>query len=276
MLRDCDLHLITIVTPHNTHSQLALQCLRAGRHVVCEKPFALTTGECDRMIAESKNRRCLVTAFHNRHWDGCILEVVRQIGRGAIGQIVRIQIHLGSYGKPGDWWRSSRSISGGIFYDWGVHFLEYALQLIEAPLVEVSGFRKMGHWARQTVWKDDTNEDDAFLVARFASGQWLTLCASHIDAGPSSGLLQITGTKGTYILDHNRWQIIRKQGSRITTRTGPHPPSQWMRFYDNVVQHLTKGTVLAISPEWARRPIHIFDLARRSATKGRAMRARYG
>ena len=42
--------LITIITPHNTHAPLALQALKAGRHVVCEKPMAIKTAECDAMI----------------------------------------------------------------------------------------------------------------------------------------------------------------------------------------------------------------------------------
>ena len=43
MLKESDVNLVTIITPHNTHASLALQCLRAGRHVVCEKPLAITT-----------------------------------------------------------------------------------------------------------------------------------------------------------------------------------------------------------------------------------------
>ena len=68
------------------------------------------------------------------------------------------------YGKPGDWWRTSKSISGGILYDWGVHLLEYALQLIDSEMVEVAGYAKTGFWAKETKWKDDTNEDEAIAI----------------------------------------------------------------------------------------------------------------
>ncbi len=47
MLRRSPVDLVTVITPHNTHAKLVLQCLRAGRHVVVEKPFAITTAECD-------------------------------------------------------------------------------------------------------------------------------------------------------------------------------------------------------------------------------------
>ncbi len=110
MLKKSDVNLVAIITPHNTHAALAVQCLRAGRHVVCEKPLAITTAECDRMIAEAKRAGVVLSTYHNRHWDGCILEAVdRVLGHGAVGDVFRIEAHMGAYGKPGDWWRSSRA-----------------------------------------------------------------------------------------------------------------------------------------------------------------------
>jgi len=70
MLRKSDVNLVTIITPHNTHAKLALQCLKAGRHVVCEKPLAITTAECDAMIAAAKKSGVVLSTYHNRHWDG--------------------------------------------------------------------------------------------------------------------------------------------------------------------------------------------------------------
>ena len=118
MLRKSDVNLITIITPHNTHAKLALHALRAGRHVVCEKPLAITTAECDAMIAAAKKSGVVLSTYHNRHWDGCILQAVEQIvGKGAIGEVYRIEAHAGGFRRPRDWWRSSKTISGGILYD---------------------------------------------------------------------------------------------------------------------------------------------------------------
>ena len=62
----------------------------------------------------------------------------------------------------------------------------------------------------------------------------------------------------------------------IRLTSGGHLPSESHRFYENVVAHLRDGADLVISPEWARRPIHILDLAGRSAREGVALRASYG
>jgi len=202
LLKKSDVDLVTIVTPHNTHARLVLQALAAGRHVVCEKPMAVTTAECDAMIAAAKKDRVVLTAYHNRHWDGCILRAVKKIRSGVVGEVIRVEAHMGGRSKPGDSWRSSRSISGGILYDWGVHLLEYALQLVDGEMVEVTGFAKTGFWAPKTAWKKDTNEDEGFAVVRFNTGAWLTLTISQIDSNPKRGVLEITGTKGTYIMEH--------------------------------------------------------------------------
>ncbi|MAE67036.1 MAG: dehydrogenase [Phycisphaeraceae bacterium] len=275
MLRRSGANLAAIITPHNTHAKLAIQCMRAGRHIVCEKPFAVTTAECDRMIEASRRHRVALSTYHNRHWDGCVLQALDIIRKGTIGEIVRAEAAMGGYSKPGDWWRSSRSISGGILYDWGVHFLEYALQLIDDRMVEVTGFAHHGFWAPKTPWKKDTIEDEASLVVRFARGAWLKLTMTTIDASPSSNWFEITGTQGKLEFDHQRWTTTVPRGARTVTTSGSNPPHQYQRFYANIRDHLVRGTPLIITPQWARRPIHVLDLAVQSARKGRAMRTKY-
>lgn len=70
MLKRADLDLVTIITPHNTHAPLAIQCLNAGVNVVCEKPLAITSSEVKDMIKAAKNNKVMLSTFHNRRWDG--------------------------------------------------------------------------------------------------------------------------------------------------------------------------------------------------------------
>ena len=277
MLKKSDVHLLAIITPHNTHARLAIQCLKAGRHVVTEKPFAVTTAECDAMIAAAKRGKAVLSTYHNRHWDGCALEAVRQIVKeGVIGDVFRIEAHMGGYGKPGDWWRTSKSISGGILYDWGVHLLEYSLQILKgAGLAEVAGFAHKGFWAPQTAWKKDTNEDEGFALARFTNGAWLSLTISSLDSNPKHGWLEITGTRGSYVFDGGTWEVTHVRDGQTVVTKGRNPQGEGWKLYQNVADHLVKGKPLVITPEWARRPIHILDLANQSAKKGTALKAKY-
>ena len=275
MLTKSAVDLIAFITPHNTHAKLAVQALKAGRHVICEKPMAITTAECDAMIAAARKSRVVLSAYHNRHWDGPIQNAVRHIQSGMIGDVVRVEAHCGSRNKPGDWWRTSKSISGGILYDWGVHLLEYSLQIIRSDIIEVAGHAKTGYWASRTKWKKDCIEDEAFASVRFASGQWLTLLVSAIDSNPRRGILDVTGTSGSYVLDWDFNECHRRDGNRTKVRRFKNPASEWWRYYQNIADHLTKKENLVITAEWARRPIHILELAGCSARKGTALRARY-
>ena len=277
MLRKSAVNLAVIITPHNSHARLALQCLKGGCHVVCEKPLAITTAECDRMMAEARKHKVMLSTYHNRHWDGCILRAVKLIkDKKAIGDVYRVECRMGSFGQPGDWWRSSKSISGGILYDWGVHLLEYALQLIDTEISEVSAFAVNGIWADKTPWKKDANEDEATAVVRFRNGAMLTLTISQLDTNPKPGMLEIKGTRGTYIMDHTTYTLIQPRGKRTVTTKSPNVPDRHNLYYRNVIEHLVKGVPLVITPEWARRPIHILDLADRSAKSGRTLKAKYG
>ncbi|MFA6288623.1 MAG: Gfo/Idh/MocA family oxidoreductase [Opitutaceae bacterium] len=276
MLKKSAVNLIVLITPHNTHAPLALQCLRAGRHVVCEKPLAITTREVDAMIAAAKKSGVMLSTYHNRHWDGRIIQAVELIKKQKlIGDIVRIEAHMGNYGKPGDWWRTSRSISGGILYDWGVHLLEYALQLIKAPITEVSGFTHEGFWGPQTPWKKDANEDEGFAVVRFKGGQWLTLAITQLDSKPKEGMLEITGTTGSLVLEWNHVKLYQHRDGNVITTQIPCPKDQGELYYQNVRDHLVHKKPLVITAEWSRRPIHILDLAAQSAKKGLSLRAKY-
>lgn len=277
MLKKGDVNLITIITPHNTHAKLAIAALNAGKHVVCEKPLAITTEECDAMIAAARKNKVVISTYHNRHWDGPILNAMKHMGQGLVGDVVRVEAHMSGYGKPGDWWRSSKSISGGILYDWGVHLLEYSLQILgaQAKIDQVTAFAKKGFWSGQTKWKNDTNEDEGYAIARFSNGSWLSLLVSSIDNNPRRGFVEVTGTKGSYIVDWNANEFICKKGGATVITKYPNPQGEGWKFYQNVADHLVKGEKLVITGEWARRPIHILDLADKSARKGQTLKAKY-
>ncbi len=274
MLEESDVELVVVITPHNTHATLGLQILDAGRHCILEKPMAITTAECDFLIDAAKKHGVTVSTYHNRHWDGWILKALDVVRSGVIGNVVRVDLRMGGHAKPGTWWRSSRSVSGGVLYDWGVHLLEYALQIITAPATEVSGYAAEGHWAAQpdAAYPNDANEDEAQLVVRFETGQRINLTITTLDATLKRGFVEIVGTKGTHLIEWGEYEttVVQPDGSRQITKA-KNPPDEGYRFYQNIAAHLTAGEPLVITGEWARRPIHILDLAMQSAKQGRAL-----
>lgn len=276
MLAGSNVDLVTVITPHNTHAPLGLQILAAGRHCVLEKPMAVTTEECDTLISTARDQGVVVSTYHNRHWDGWIMKAIEVVRAGTIGDIVRVDLRMGSHAVPKKWWRSSRSISGGVLYDWGVHLLEYALQLIPADVTEVSGYAFEGHWASHpeaAFPPTDANEDEAQVAVRFTTGQRVNLTVTQLDTNPKRGFMEVVGTKGSFLwAEWGSCDIIEAlpdQSRRVTTIVPPK--SDGHRFYQNIAEHLTGRAPLVITGEWARRPIHILDLAARSARQGRAL-----
>ena len=156
-----------------------------------------------------------------------------------------------------------------------MHILEYTLQVVNSDILEVNGFSWSGIWAPETKWKNDTNEDDAFLTVRYASGAWSTLAMTSIDSRPNANWFKITGTKGTYLMNWDAGEIVTHDGNKTISTRIPNQQGEGWKLYQNIADHLTKGEKLIITPEWARRPIHILDLACRSAKKGASLRAKY-
>jgi predicted dehydrogenase len=158
-----------------------------------------------------------------------------------------------------------------------VHLLEYALQIIDSEMTEVSGYAHSGFWAKQTKWGKDGNEDEATAIVRFKSGVMLNLRISAIDSNPKPGVVEFVGTKGTYVMDFRQFDLQTHSAANETIITrASNPQGEGWKLYKNVANHLTKGTQLVITPEWARRPIHILDLAGQSAKLGRALPAKHG
>ncbi|MEM8876000.1 MAG: Gfo/Idh/MocA family oxidoreductase [Planctomycetota bacterium] len=273
--------LLLNITPHDLHYPLARQCLMAGKHVVNEKPFVITTAEADKLIALAEKRKLLLSTYHNRHWDGWILRAIREIvEKQTIGRVHRIEAHMGSYQAPRDWWRSRKSVSGGILYDWGVHLLEYCFQILPGEMVEVSGFKAEGHWpsvAKKIDYRDDHVEDEAFAVIRFDDGALVNLSISHVRSDGLPDFLTFVGDRGSYGINWSGW-THRKTGrnGKIKETTGKHPKSQGHKFYANVARALAGEEDLIITPQWARRPIHAIDLAVRSAEQNKTLKTKYG
>ena len=282
LLARSNAQVIAIITPHDTHAPLAIQCLQAGRHVVCEKPFAIGTAACDEVIAAAEKAGKILSTYHNRHWDGWILRAAEKIlgPEKVIGDVYKVRLTSGRRDMPKNWWRSDFAKSGGILYDWGVHLLENALQLLPgAKLTEVTGFHHTGYWAglapKDQPWVTTPIEDEGRLIARFHTGQWIEMVVSTLDRH-SHNLIEVVGTEGVYTITWPGYEIWKTDGSgTATTVSGRHYESAYPRFYQNIAAHLLHAEPLIITPQYARRMIHIIDLGIQSARSGRALPAAY-
>jgi len=129
LLADPNVEIVTIATPNHFHAEIAIRALRAGKHVISEKPVCLTSDELESVIAVSKETGRLFTVHQNRRWDCDFMMMKEAYHCGKLGEIFRIESRIqGSRGCPGDW-RSVKP-SGGMIYDWGVHLIDQMFQIV--------------------------------------------------------------------------------------------------------------------------------------------------
>ncbi len=275
MLAEDVVDMCVVITPHNTHAKLAIQCLNAGKHVVVEKPMCITYNEATRMIAAARKNRVMLSVFHNRRWDGDYLAIKKCIADGLIGEIFHIEACMAEWEKPRKWWRSDKQISGGAFYDWGAHYLDWVLGLVpEAKMTHVTGF-----FHQDVVWKQ-TNEDQVQAIIRFDTGCVADVQLSSVAFAPRAHW-RILGTKGA-IEDWgqpHKWPRPRSSFA-VRTEVKGYPAkmevdyleSQWPAYYQNIADHLMKGTELVVKPEESARTIAIMEYAEKSSRHSRTLK----
>jgi len=259
VLLDPEVEAVTIVTPHNTHAELALKAINSGKSVIVEKPMCLTINEADEMISAARRKCVTLTVFHNRRLDGDFLAIKEIVNRGLIGKVFHIEAFGGDYDHPGHWWRSDKKVSGGAFYDWGAHFLDWTLNIVGERIVGVNGY------FHKLVWDDVTNEDQVEAVISFESGSIADVQLSSI-AIVGKPKWRILGTKGG-ILDMGSGETfkmyINYQGYNLET-TVNYEKTDWRQYYVNFAEHLLHGKGLLVKPEEARRVIAVMQMAERS------------
>ncbi len=284
---DPSIDVVIVSTPPNTHEAITTQMLRAGKHVVSEKPFCLTTVEADKLIQLANDYQRALTVYQCRRWDPDYLAIRQVLQHETIGAVFHIETFIGSYAHPCAYWHSHEPISGGVFYDWGSHYIDWILQLIPDTVVSVRGVE------HKRVWHDVTNADHSVVYVRFAGGQEAEFMHSDI-AAAMKPKWYILGTQGA-IVGHWRQETVKTRrwsGDLIEEHLAPSealpelyvytremngaiheqhlmlPEAPLYAFHRNLANHLHCGEPLAVPPEESRRNIAVMEAAKHSAERG--------
>jgi scyllo-inositol 2-dehydrogenase (NADP+) len=187
------LELIAISSPNASHYPLAKAALEAGRHVVVDKPFAVTSTQARELGEIAKAKGVKAMPFQNRRWDGDFLTVRKLIADDKLGQIFRFESRFDRWRgepKPG-WMRADwAERAENIVHDIGTHLIDQALVLF-GPVTQVYAELK----ARRA---GVVSFDDAFLALTHANGvsSHLYMSASAGQAGPR---MSVFAGKGAYL-----------------------------------------------------------------------------
>ena len=218
MLAACpEIEAVSVCTWTAAHAQCAIAALNAGKHVLCEKPMAMTVEEAEAMqAAAEKNNRLLMIGFVRRFGNDCAI-MKDFIDNGYFGDIYYAKAtYLRRTGCPGGWFGDKARSGGGPLIDLGVHIIDLCRYLMGNPKpVSVYGatFNKLGNrsnikskagYISQTRENEDifNVEDLATAMIRFDNGSVLQIEASFsLNIEKDEGVLQFFGTKAGAKLD---------------------------------------------------------------------------
>ena len=106
-----DIHIIYVVLPNSMHREFVVRAAKAGKHVICEKPMALTTDECDEMIDACKSANRLLSIGYRLHFEPHNLEMMRLRREKVFGGVTRMVAENGLKDVKG--WRIDKELAGG-------------------------------------------------------------------------------------------------------------------------------------------------------------------
>lgn len=264
-----EVDLAVIVLPHNLHAAVSIQCSRAGKHVVVEKPMCVTVEEANAMIDAARQAGKMLSVFHNRRQDDDYRTLRRLIvDEGLIGDVFSVEIFSGGYSAQNpQWWRSSKKISGGYFYDWGAHFLDWMFGILPGKMTDISGY------FHKRVWHEVTNEDQVQAVLRFDSGAVANITMTSI-AHAGKPRWWVLGEKGAIVDRGGYFEVtgnFEANGHKAVLKVPYKNASEWQTYYANVAAHLLDGAELDVKPEQARRIIAVLEGAEKASQAGHSL-----
>ena len=290
LANDSSVDVVIIATAPNSHANLAVQMMDAGKHVVCEKPLAINRKETAAMVEMAEKKGVHLSCHQNRRWDVDYLAIKQALLDGLIGDLFYLETFVGGFHHPCAYWHSHAKISGGLAYDWGGHYLDWIVSLVPERVKTVIST------SQKRVWHDVTNADQERIQIRFAGGQEAEFIHSDIAAVPKPKWY-LLGTQGAII---GHWKDVveyeidpdlyfeqhvipatemppdltlhrRHHFGQIVTQNLAIPQRRHYLFHQNIADHLLTGEPLAAPLEHSVRVVAILEAAAKSAANGGTM-----
>jgi scyllo-inositol 2-dehydrogenase (NADP+) len=220
LLRDPAIELVVVNTPNGTHFELASEALRAGKHVLIEKPVGTTAAEIDALFALGREMNRQVFGYQNRRWDSDFLAVRQVVESGQLGQLIEVHFRFDRYKMAihTKVFKEEPTTPGsGLHFDLGPHLLDQAISLFGTP----ASFRKtLGSF------RPHSRVADYFqLHLTYPSGLNVYITSSLLVADPGPAFV-LHGTQGSLRKARTDVQEAQLDGgmSPLDAAYGVEPP----------------------------------------------------
>lgn len=275
LLEDDAVKLVIITTPNPLHASMAKRALEAGRHVLLEKPFTVTTAEADELIELAENSGRVLSVFQNRRFDGDFLTLRQVIDEGKLGEVLDYEAHFDRYSpvRP-ERWRERDEPGSGILYDLGSHLIDQALVLFGMPGTVRADIRRQ---------RADSRVDDYFSIeldygrlrARLQAGMLVRRPGPHFAVHGSRGSFVKYGMdpqeaalyegqtpdKAIGEEPEAQWGELVTDDDRRSIQRVPTRPGRYMTFFDELADAIEGKPSSVADPRWSRETIRIIECA---------------
>ncbi len=192
---DPDVDAVVIGLPNYLHAPVTVQMLEAGKHVLCEKPMALSVAEGEEMLAASRRTGRKLMIAHMWRFDREILWLRELVASGVLGKVFKVKSHaiwLYEGPPPGAWFVTRDLAGGGALADMGIHSID-TLRYVLGEARPVKVLANVG-----THFRDIALDDTATAMVEFEGGIVGLVEAGwyHLYADGLEGYTQVYGTQG--------------------------------------------------------------------------------
>jgi predicted dehydrogenase len=290
VLRRADVHIVSIALPNHLHAPVALAALKAGKHVMLDKPIATSARDAARLAAEARRRRRLLMVGQNQRFTPAVQTLRQMVERGVLGEVYHAKaMWLRRSGIPriGSWYTRKKLAGGGCTYDIGVHVLDQTLYLMgEFTATSVFGQmsakfgpRGLGNcsWGRGEIDPRKTFdvEDASIALIRLRSGRTVQLetsWARHQAVDDINGT-QLFGTDAGATTSPLQLFHSGRRGYCVES-IEPLPPRVNPNRMVHFINVLLGQEKLHVPPAESVKVQRILDAIYRSAATGREVRLR--
>ena len=216
MLADPAIDAVIICTPSGLHADQAVQALREGKHVVLEKPMALSVADCEKLCREAELSRCLLTVISQHRFREDVQTVKRLIDEGAFGKLVMCDLYMKywrdpSYYASGAWRGTWQMDGGGALMNQGIHGVDLMRYMV--------GDAKLLRGRAKTLVHDIEVEDTAAALVEFDCGALGVIEASTSAYPGFSRRIEIHGSKGYATLVDSTLERLCVSGEVLVEQT---------------------------------------------------------
>lgn len=265
-----DIDVIAVCSPNGLHAQHSIDGLKAGFHVLCEKPMGLTVKECGEMIqtAERANKRLF--AIKQNRYNPPVAAVKELIDAGKLGNVLSVQLscfwnrNIDYYANS---WKGTKDLDGGTLFTQFSHFIDLLYWLI-GDIEDVAAY--MGNFAHQGIIEF---EDTGVVILKFTNGAIGTVnyTVNSYDKN-MEGSLTIFGDKGTLKIGGqylNELEYQQIQDYRIENLPEGNKANNYGNYtgsmsnhdkvYDNLIEVLTHNAPITTSSYEGMKTVEIIE-----------------